>query len=157
MPRKTIGTSERSTVATVVAAAFAAAVLAGTAIPATAADCGGVTPCSCGDTVTADRTLSAADPVTTVACAGDGLVVAPGVTLNLGSQTITGAPGGIGVVLGAGSKLLGPGTGCGRGASPDRPEPTLATDLAPGEYTAGLTVAGPTGTDTESRRVTVRP
>jgi len=67
-----------------------AVVATGAGAPAWAADCG-ATPCSCGDTVTADRTLvCGSDPVTTTVCPGDGLTVSDGVTLDLGGCTITG-------------------------------------------------------------------
>jgi parallel beta-helix repeat protein len=85
--------------------------------PALAADCG-VTPCSCGDTVTADRTLECGiDPITAPPpCGGDGLIVNPGVSLNLGGCTIRGADGGVGVQLGQGAlveagKIVGFATG----------------------------------------------
>jgi hypothetical protein len=51
---------------------------------AIAADCGdGVGPCSCGDRVITNTTLSAADPVRTTICPCNGLVVASGVTLKV--------------------------------------------------------------------------
>ena len=39
-------------------------------------DCGGETPCSCGDTLIASRTLTAADPIIASGpCSGDGLII----------------------------------------------------------------------------------
>jgi hypothetical protein len=60
--------------------------------PAFGAPCGGVIPCSCGDTVVADRTLvCGVDPVTTTICVGDGLIMdTDNVTLNLNFCTIRG-------------------------------------------------------------------
>src|SRR5262245_26768105 len=59
-----------------------------------AADCGGTTPCSCGDTVVSSRTLVAGvDPVTTTACTAPALIVAGGVRLDLGGATIQGTGG----------------------------------------------------------------
>ena len=67
-----------------------ALVATGAGAAALAADCG-ATPCSCGDTVTADRTLlCGSDPVTTTVCPGDGLIISDGVTLDLGGCTIAG-------------------------------------------------------------------
>jgi hypothetical protein len=62
-------------------------------LPALAADCGGATPCACGDTVTASRVLTGADPVTSTSgsdvCVADpALTVQAGVTLDLGGRTI---------------------------------------------------------------------
>jgi hypothetical protein len=69
-------------------------------VAAAAADCGGIQPCACGDTVTADRTLACgADPVTDGGCAGDGLTVDEDVALDLGGCRITGQGGGIGVTV----------------------------------------------------------
>lgn len=86
--------------------------------PALAAACGGSTPCSCGDTVTADRTLvTGIDPVTTDVCPGLGLRVIAGVTLHLGGSTIRGQAGHNGIELdGTGAavwkgRILGFGTG----------------------------------------------
>ena len=56
---------------------------------ARAANCGGATPCNCGDTVTADYTL--ADDMT---CTGDCLIVgADGITIDGNGHTITGSRG----------------------------------------------------------------
>lgn len=69
----------------------------GARAPATAADCGDTSggggadvPCSCGDRVTTDTILNNTDPVTTIACPDDGLIVTNGVTLNLGGSVIRG-------------------------------------------------------------------
>jgi parallel beta-helix repeat protein len=66
--------------------------VSGAGAPAFGAPCGGVVPCSCGDTVTADRTLvCGVDPVTTTVCPGDGLIMdTDGVALNLNFCTIRG-------------------------------------------------------------------
>jgi hypothetical protein len=54
-------------------------------------NCGdGVGPCSCGDTVVANTTLDASDPVTSAVCPCDGLVV-DGVTFDLGGHTLRGS------------------------------------------------------------------
>jgi parallel beta-helix repeat protein len=106
---------------------------------ADAAACGGATLCSCGDTVTADRTLvPGTDPVTTVACPADGLRVDPGVTLGLGGATLSGTFLGlpIGVILDAGSTLSGPGTitGFNRGV--------IGITFADGITVSGVTAEG---------------
>jgi len=103
-------TPKRLCAARAAAAAALAATLLATSDPAAAADCGGMTACGCGDIVTADRILTADDPVTNGACAGTALEVSAGISLNLGGRTITCAPGGIGVGLTAASGLFGPGT-----------------------------------------------
>jgi len=58
-------------------------------------------PCNCGDTVTTDTTLDASDPVVDpmFPCLGDGLIVASGVDLDLGGETITGSGPGSGLRL----------------------------------------------------------
>jgi parallel beta-helix repeat protein len=120
-------------------ASLTASVLA-TAGPAAAANCGGATPCSCGDSVTADRTLTAADPVTTVVCtSGLALGVQPGVALTLGGRTITGTGSADGVTLDTGSSLFGPGTihGCGRGVV----GLTFANGIVVTDVTASASVA----------------
>jgi hypothetical protein len=72
-----------------------------------AADCGDDTPpatdtpCACGDRVTSDTTLDATDPVVDplFPCLGDGLIVASGVNLDLGGETITGSDSASGLRL----------------------------------------------------------
>jgi parallel beta-helix repeat protein len=65
-----------------------------------ALDCGGATPCACGDRVIADRTLvCGVDPVTTAVCPGDGLAVADAVNLNLGGCIIAGDDAGPGILI----------------------------------------------------------
>ena len=78
---------------------LALAVVLASAAGAFAANCGGsgrsAVLCSCGDTVTSDHKLSR-DPVVSKhgsVCPGDGLVVAPGVKLNLGGRTVAGVVG----------------------------------------------------------------
>jgi hypothetical protein len=70
-----------------------------------AAECGGNTPCACGDNVIASRTLvRGVDPVIGTPCLGDGLTItAEGVVLDLGWTTIQGslAPGSIGIAVDA--------------------------------------------------------
>jgi len=61
------------------------------------ASCGGSIPCACGNRVVRDRTLRGADPVTQTICPADGLVVAAGVTLDLGGATLRGQGAGVGV------------------------------------------------------------
>ena len=53
--------------------------------PARAADCGeGVAPCSCGDRVITNTVLGGLDPVLRTACPCNGLIIASGVTLDVG-------------------------------------------------------------------------
>src|SRR5262245_7824708 len=75
------------------------------------AACGGG-PCSCGDTVDSNTVLSAAtDPVcftgsADTACPGTGLIVDPGIELDLGGCTIRGAAGSTdGIVADAGATV----------------------------------------------------
>jgi hypothetical protein len=82
--------------------------------PAIAADCGGAVPCSCSDTVVADRTLvPGVDPVVSGSCPQSGLIVAAGTSLDLGSGTIRAerAPDApcpdFGVALGEGATVTG--------------------------------------------------
>jgi hypothetical protein len=75
-------------------------IAAGTA--ASAGECGGAVPCSCGDSVIASRRLvRGVDPVTTTRCPGDGLIITGDVVLDLGGATIQGslAPGSVGVFI----------------------------------------------------------
>jgi len=65
--------------------------------------CGGSVPCACGDRVVRDRTLRGSDPVTRTACPADGLIVADGVTLDLGGATLRGQGAGVGVRIEAGA------------------------------------------------------
>ncbi len=66
-----------------------------------AANCGGTVPCSCGDTVITNTILDTAkDPVVTTVCSGDGLIVATGVTLDLGGNTIRGSLNREGIQIG---------------------------------------------------------
>jgi hypothetical protein len=60
--------------------------LAGGAMsPALGAPCGnGVGPCHCGDVVVTSTTLRGSDPVLKTRCPCDGLILAPGVTLQIG-------------------------------------------------------------------------
>jgi len=63
---------------------------AATVEPARAADCGdGIGPCRCGDRVVMNTRLGGSDPVLTTTCPCDGLIVASGVSLEIGG-TITG-------------------------------------------------------------------
>src|SRR5262249_28324449 len=63
---------------------------AATVEPARAADCGeGVGACRCGDRVVPNSRLGGSDPVLTTTCPCDGLIVASGVSLQIGG-TITG-------------------------------------------------------------------
>jgi len=79
----------------------------GAGAPAFGAPCGGVMPCSCGDTVEASRTLvCGVDPVTTTICPDDGLIIArvdplvdPPVNLNLNFCTIRGDGGDVGILI----------------------------------------------------------
>jgi parallel beta-helix repeat protein len=66
-------------------------------------ECGGSTPCACGDTVTASRTLDR-DPILDSVCPGDGLIIGQsGVVLTIkGGNTIRGSGEGTGILLGAG-------------------------------------------------------
>jgi hypothetical protein len=69
----------------------------------TGATCGGSTPCACGDTLVASRTLDS-DPVVRGVCPGDGLIVGQSdVVLTIrGGNTIRGSGTGTGVLVGAG-------------------------------------------------------
>ncbi len=61
-----------------------------------AATCGGTTPCSCGDTLTTSRTLTASDPVTTTPCPWNGLEINTSIAiLDCGGRSITGSPTGM--------------------------------------------------------------
>jgi hypothetical protein len=66
--------------------------------------CGGSVPCACGDRVVLDRTLDdGVDPVTTTVCPADGLIVADGVTLDLGGAILRGRGAGAGVRIETGA------------------------------------------------------
>jgi sugar lactone lactonase YvrE len=65
--------------------------------------CGGDVPCACGDRVVRHRTLRGSDLVTRTPCPADGLVVAAGVTLDLGGATLRGQGAGSGVRIEAGA------------------------------------------------------
>jgi len=67
--------------------------------PPPVTSCGDDVPCSCGDRVVKDRKLRGSDPVTKTVCPADGLVVATGVTLDLGGTTLRGRDMGAGVRL----------------------------------------------------------
>jgi hypothetical protein len=88
-------------------AALVAAMNALLASSAAGGECGGGTPCSCGDTVTASRTLDA-DPVVQGVCSGDGLIIgASDVALTIrGGNTIRGSGHGTGILLGAGASRV---------------------------------------------------
>jgi parallel beta-helix repeat protein len=60
--------------------------------PLAAANCGGLTPCSCGDVLTETRSLlSGVDPVTFTSCTGFGIIIdTDNVTLNCNFLTIDG-------------------------------------------------------------------
>ena len=61
-----------------------------------AATCGGTTPCSCGDTLTTSRTLTASDPVTTTPCPWNGLEINTSIAiLDCGGRSITGSATGM--------------------------------------------------------------
>jgi hypothetical protein len=69
---------------------------------ANAANCGGSTPCACGDNVTASRTLSSADPVVANKCSSRGLtIINDGVVLNLGGNKLAGSGIDVGVLIDA--------------------------------------------------------
>jgi len=66
-----------------------------------AANCGGATACSCGDTLNESRTLNASDNL--IGCAGDGLdIAASNITLDCDGNTITGTEG----IASAGVKIM---------------------------------------------------
>src|SRR5262249_39727642 len=81
---------------------FAIAVVLFPPVPPPGA-CGGGVPCACGDRVVQSRTLRGADPATRTACPADGLVVAAGVTLDLGGSTLRGQGAGAGVRIEVGA------------------------------------------------------
>ncbi len=67
-------------------------------------------PCSCGDNVVSDTTLWPTDPVTAEPCSGEGLTIlapvgSPGITLNLGGQSIVGTGRGTGIRVARGGTL----------------------------------------------------
>jgi len=66
-----------------------------------AANCGGATPCSCGDNMVANRTLvSGVDPVVGAVCTGDGLIMnTAGVVLDFNGNKIVGSRIGVGVLI----------------------------------------------------------
>ena len=68
---------------------------------ASAANCGGVTPCSCGDTLILSRALTPADPVTTGVCAGDYAlrIDASNIFLDCSWRMISGQRTGIGLLV----------------------------------------------------------
>jgi len=70
--------------------------------PAGAASCG-VAACSCGNTVTASRTLvSGVDPIVGAVCRDNGLVMdTPDVVLNLGGNKIVGSGDSVGILISA--------------------------------------------------------
>jgi hypothetical protein len=71
--------------------------------PARAGNCGGSTPCACGDTLTLSRTLTGADSVTSSKCPADGLIIGQsGITLSLNGRTINGSSDSVGVLISAG-------------------------------------------------------
>jgi len=82
---------------------FGIAVMPLRSAPAPVPSCGGDAPCSCGDRAVKDRKLRGADPVTKTVCPADGLVVASGVTLDLGGATLRGGGVGTGVRIEAGA------------------------------------------------------
>jgi parallel beta-helix repeat protein len=96
---------QRIVVSCLVVAFFA--ILSSGAARAWAANCGGVDPCNCGDTVVVDHMLPGdltCDPLVDV----DGLVVAAGVLLDLGGNDLTGPgpdAGGFGIQLNDGSRV----------------------------------------------------
>ncbi len=69
----------------------AIALVLSVASPSQAENCDAI-PCKCGDTITVDRTLTSADPVTGLpVCSGTGLFVdGSDLTLNMGSQQLRG-------------------------------------------------------------------
>lgn len=91
---------------------FLASLLAATlslGVTAALAACGGG-PCSCGSTVDTNTTLSALDPVCSTGaadtCIDNGLIINPGIILNLGGCTLRGAVGSAdGVVAFAGAQV----------------------------------------------------
>lgn len=73
-------------------------------------------PCDCGDTVVGNTTLTEADPIVMKSapggtpCEGNGLSLSAGFTLDLNNQEIRGnGRTGIGIVIGSGGTLMGPG------------------------------------------------
>jgi hypothetical protein len=63
-------------------------------------------PCACGKTVITNTTLDVGtDPVTTQTCAGNGLVVAGAISLNLNGATLTGGGVGTGIVTATGANV----------------------------------------------------
>jgi hypothetical protein len=74
--------------------------------------------CSCGDSVATDTVLEAGvDPITTTACAGSGLTLNPGVSLDLAGLAIEGSGTGTGVSISAGTIANGTVRGFGTGMS----------------------------------------
>ena len=84
-------------------------------VTAAAADCGGNTPCACGDNVVADRKLTKGqDPVMQVTCTGHGLILnTAGVAIELSKGEIKGdrSPADVGILIQAdGVTIQGPGS-----------------------------------------------
>src|SRR5262245_291642 len=68
--------------------------------------CGGDVPCACGDRVVRDHTLRGVDPVTRARCSVNGLLVADGVTLDLGGATLRGLGAGAGILIDPGARRV---------------------------------------------------
>jgi hypothetical protein len=65
---------------------------------AAAQTCGGADPCTCGDTVIADRTFTKADFAGIKSCPGDGLIIGDdGIELDLKGKHIKGPGSGVGI------------------------------------------------------------
>lgn len=126
--------------------------LAATNAWAAAADCGGVTACSCGNNVVADRVLvSGVDPITAAVCPADGLAITiDGVVLDLGGNTLTGAASGTGVLIKANAvkvingSVLGFGKGVAVGTSTTGSE--VSDIKAKNNKSDGIRLVGDTNT-----------
>src|SRR6266498_3301500 len=83
-------------------------------------------PCSCAQTVTTNTTLvHAVDPITTTTCSGKGLVLGPGVDLNVNGEMLAGSGLGNGVTIAADGTLRN-GTLQGFGVGVDARSGTIA-------------------------------
>lgn len=65
-----------------------------------AADCGGITPCNCNDTLVDSRTLTSSDPITYTTCSENGLIIGDdGITLDCDGHLIKGTATDFGIYI----------------------------------------------------------
>jgi hypothetical protein len=105
--------------------------------------------CSCGDTVVTDTVLaSPIDPVSTTTCAGDGLTVGAGRSMDLAGLAIAGSGAGTGVSISGGTIANGTVRGFGTGMSVAGTDGTTVVSALEVALNAGVgidvAVVGPT-------------